>query len=136
MISLQNLINDFKRIALKAKSKKTQCSEPNTEHPWQKNLERLAHEQGVAPDPTTEKSAEEQFQQIIEQAKQDKVRETLKKRQEYLQSGGQRPVRQADKTTTDQKAWWGQAVATWNPEDSKNVIFEDRKLPKQHKWFS
>jgi hypothetical protein len=136
MISLQNLILDFKNLVSQKRTKKHQDQQANGENPWQKNLERLALEQGVAKDPASEQTVEEQFQQIIEQAKQDKVRETLKKRQEYLQSGGQRPIRASDKTVTDQKAWWGQAVATWNPEDSKNVTFEDRKLPKQHKWFS
>ena len=66
----------------------------------------------------------------------EKTKDALRKQQEILQKGGQRSARINDKTVTDAKAWWGQAVATWDPEDSKNVTMEDRRIPRQHKWFN
>lgn len=107
-------------------------------NPWQNNLERLAKEHGseCGDASTSGAPVEEQFAQLIEQARMEKTKETLRKQQEILQNGGIRPSRAADKTVTDAKAWWGQAVVTWDPEDSKNVGFDDRRHPKKAKWFN
>lgn len=107
-------------------------------NPWQTNLERLAIEHGAEAEcaqPATPQSVEEQFQLLIEQARMEKTKETLRKQQEILQNGGKRR-RAQDQTVTDAKAWWGQSVVTWDPEDSKNMGMEDRRHPKKAKWFN
>ncbi len=140
MFSMQNLLLKI-RTAVCASTKNkdpNQGPTPTEENPWQRNLERLAEERGADCQKVsgTQKTVEEQFQVLIEQAKMEKTKESLRKQQEALQKGGNKSARIHDKTVTDAKAWWGNSVATWDPEDSKNVTFQDQKLPKQHKWFN
>lgn len=137
MISFQNFLQQIKQIIKTSNHGQTvQAKETAEVNPWQHNLERLAEKHGSELKETNPQTVEEQFQVLIEQAKMDKTKDALRKQQEILQKGGQRSARINDKTVTDAKAWWGQAVATWDPEDSKNVTMEDRRIPRQHKWFN
>jgi hypothetical protein len=136
MISFQNFIDQIRQLIHSSCAPKKQQVETPEVNPWRENLDRLAQEHGDQPSCSNPSTVEEQFQVLIEQAKMEKTKEALRKQQELLQNGGRRAARPNDKTVTDAKAWWGQAVATWDPEDSKNVTLEDRRHPKQHKWFN
>ena len=112
---------------------------PDTANPWQRNLERLAEQHGQAlPQAREINAVEQQFNQLIEQAQLEKTKEVLRQQKEILQNGGKkaRPTRQNDATVTDARAWWGQSVATWDPEDGKNVTnYEQKKPNTRSKWF-
>lgn len=65
---------------------------------------------------------------------------------ELAKSNQQTPVAQATKseqlrgpddvTGMDAKEWWGQAVATWNPLDGKNIdSIEKLRRPRHSRWF-
>jgi len=116
-------------------------------NPWSHNLERLStYQQPGAAAAQTEKteSGETKIQLLMEQARLEKAKEMLKEQQEKLRLGDPaQPLsdkakrRTTDATIVDAKAWWGQAVATWNPEDAKNLGPQGEiKHPRQHKWFN
>ena len=73
----------------------------------------------------------------------EKAKEILRQQQQEFPLGDpqstpreKRKPRTTDATITDTKAWWGQAVATWDPNDAKNLSPQgEMRHPRQHKWF-
>ncbi len=98
-------------------------------NPWQTDLYRLAKERGLegellSKDETVNTQLQELKESVIE-AKAD------------ADSDSDKPKRKTSETATDMKAWWGQAVATWDPADGKNVDSVEKKIrgPQGTKWF-
>jgi len=115
-------------------------------NPWTQDLDRLAcYSREEAPDSGRTATGEMKIQLLMEQARLEKAKEALKQQQHRLQleepepgkPGAKRRPRTTDATITDAKAWWGQSVATWDPEDAKNLGPQgEQRHPRQHKWFS
>jgi len=136
MISFQKLVSPIRRFFGRLGSDQAEDYEqlPTTgdsAHPWQNNLDRLAER---SPDRreavSASASVEEQFQALMDQARAEKIKLEM-------EHGLNQPKRKTDATVTDAKAWWGQAVATWEPADAKNVdSFAERKHPRSSKWFN
>jgi hypothetical protein len=115
-------------------------------NPWTQDLDRLAcYTRVEGPDPGRTESAEIKIQLLMEQARLEKAKEALKQQQKRLEfdepepgkHGQKRKPRTTDATITDTKAWWGQAVATWDPDDAKNLGPQGEiRHPRQHKWFN
>jgi hypothetical protein len=117
-------------------------------NPWTKDLERLSCYSREEPAETGRtESGEIKIQLLMEQARLEKAKEILKQQQQRLKLGEAEPeadkkperrkVRTCDATITDGKAWWGQSVATWNPDDAKNLGPQgEQRHPRQHKWFN
>jgi hypothetical protein len=108
------------------------------ESPWVRGLDELAERYGEDPVSsensfiyTTDEGvrAEEQFKQLCNEIKEDlEEPDRVIVRKERKQNAT---------TSVDLKAWWGGAVATWDPDiDSKNLdsIEQQRRQPKA-KWF-
>jgi hypothetical protein len=136
--SLIERVADVFRFPSKAKAnhQSTQKSADDQSNPWQQNLARLAVERGQDL-PAGKNSAdknEEQFNILIEQAQLEKAKEALVRQKEMLQNGGRRK-RANDATVTDAKAWWGESLATWDPNDAKNISNYEQKFPQKSKWF-
>ena len=103
------------------------------ESPWIKDLDALAER--FSDDPPiiyqTEAGvqAEEQFKQLCNQIQEEaQETDTVVVRKDRKQNAT---------TSVDLKAWWGGAVATWDPViDSKNLdsIEQHRRQPRA-KWF-
>lgn len=139
MIFFERLVDPMRRLF-----RKTEC-QINTKddggtaaNPWQANLEHLAKQRG--DDPEKERllsTITTQFRTLLEQTKMEKMKAELEEQKFNLSQGQtkKRP-RQQDATVTDAKAWWGQSVATWDPEDGKNVGHQlEFRHPKKAKWF-
>jgi hypothetical protein len=118
-----------------------------TVNPWTQDLERLAcYTKEESTEPTKNNSGETKIQILMEQARLEKAKEVLKQQLQNAktteidfdkQPGGKRKTRTTDATIVDGKAWWGQAVATWDPEDAKNLGPQGEiRHPRQHKWFN
>jgi hypothetical protein len=117
------------------------CTKAN---PWTKDLERLNCYTRAETSNRTD-SGEIKIQMLMEQARLEKAKEILKQQQTKLEfkeedpdKPGQKVKRRTcDATLTDTKAWWGQSVATWNPDDAKNLGPQgEQRHPRQHKWFN
>lgn len=108
---------------------------PKSESPWLEGLDSLAERYGEDPmRPTTYKTAasteaEEQLRQLC-----NEVQEGLEENDRVMV---RRDRRQNATTAVDLKAWWGGAVATWDPNiDSKNLdSIEQQRRPRRAKWF-
>lgn len=105
------------------------------ESPWLDVLDDRLASYGEHPmQPTTFKSdaaveAEEQLRQLC-----NEVREVIEEESDRVVVRRQRS--QHDTTSVDLKAWWGQAVATWDPIDGKNIdSIEQGRRPRKAKWF-
>ncbi len=104
---------------------------------WQSDLESLAQRYGTAAQPRTtyevvNPNEAVQLRQLCEQAKD--VGENSDDNTDRLVVKKVR--RTTDTTAVDLKAWWGQAVATWDPIDGKNLdSIEQVRRPRQSKWF-
>lgn len=116
-------------------------------NPWTQDLERLACYTREEPtDSAKNNSGETKIQILMEQARLEKAKEALKQQLQNAKTaeidfqknpGGKRKARTTDATIVDGKAWWGQAVATWDPEDAKNLGPQGEiRHPRQHKWFN
>jgi len=116
-------------------------------NPWTQDLERLACYTKTEPAETGRSdSGEVKIQLLMEQARLEKAKEVLKQQQLNAKMGEtaelkkptkKRKTRTTDATIVDGKAWWGQAVATWDPEDAKNLGPQGEiRHPRQHKWFN
>lgn len=136
--SLIERVADVFRFSSKSKRNHSlsPTSSDDLSNPWQQNLARLAAERGQDL-PSSKNSAdktEEQFNLLIEQAQLEKAKEALARQKEMLQNGGRRK-RTNDTTVTDAKAWWGESLATWDPNDAKNITSYEQKYPQKSKWF-
>ena len=123
-------------------------------NPWTQDLERLAcYTQTEPVESCHSDSGEVKIQLLMEQARLEKAKEVLRQQmQQRLQqqqsgktdeigeqkkTGTKRKTRTTDATIVDGKAWWGQAVATWDPDDAKNLGPQGEiRHPRQHKWFN
>jgi hypothetical protein len=119
------------------------CEDAPRANPWTRDLERLnCYTKEESSDRTV--SAEMKIQLLMEQARLEKAKEVLKQQQQQqrITIGDAQTVkkpkrRTCDATLTDTKAWWGQSVATWDPDDAKNLGPQGEiKHPRQHKWFT
>jgi hypothetical protein len=156
MIFIERLADVFRRL-MPGKRASVAADAPGEQdadlrvNPWTRDLERLAcYSAREEAEPTVEKgrsdSCENKIQLLMEQARLEKAKETLKKQQESLgltsptpnlDKNGKPRKRTTDATLVDAKAWWGQAVATWDPEDSKNLGPQgEQRHPRTHKWFN
>ena len=105
-----------------------------SESPWLEGLDsRLASYDTNLMQPTTYNSnsateAEEQLRQLCNEVQEefnDTDRVVIRKER-----------RQVDTTAVDIKAWWGGAVATWDPIDIKNLdSINQQRRPRKSKWF-
>ncbi len=93
------------------------------QHPWQEDLNYLAGRLGQEPVKIPEKPTEEQMKKLCEDAK------STKKSTSEMAS--------PSKTATDLKAWWGNSVATWDPNaDAQNLdSIHQQRRPRKTKWF-
>lgn len=101
-------------------------AEPKTElkNIWRESMTRLeAYDPMVSEKQVTQNV---NIEQEVKQAKQT--------REQVMQEIANK--QKAGKTATDLKSWWGQAVATWDPEDAKNIDTIEKKIqgPKGTKW--
>lgn len=129
----------------------TQTLEGN---PWQTDLYRLARERGLEGELLSkDETVNSQLQELIDSVSKDSkvtkdtkvtkdVKDTKDTKDEPTDHDddadtSDRPKRKNSETATDMKAWWGQAVATWDPADGKNVDSVEKKIrgPQSHKWF-
>ena len=123
----------FKFVAKLFRGKRKRKS--TSESPWLEGLDsRLASYDTNLMQPTTYNSseaaaeAEEQLRQLcsgVQQELEDTDRVVIRKER-----------RQVDSTAVDIKAWWGGAVATWDPIDIKNLdSINQTRRPRKSKWF-
>jgi hypothetical protein len=96
-------------------------------NPWQDDLYRLASERRLSRSTGTQACLRE----LTQAAEEAYAHESARKAQEA--AGAKRP---GDITGQDMKVWWGEALATWDPIDGKNVdSIEKQRHPRQPKWF-
>jgi hypothetical protein len=122
----------------------TKAATPPPANPWTQDLERLScYSKTEEMEKLHSDSGEVKLQLLMDEALQEKAKE-IRRQQELEQydepgagrKGTRRGPRTTDATITDTKAWWGQAVATWDPEDAKNLGPQGEiKHPRQSKWF-
>jgi hypothetical protein len=121
----------FKFVAKLFRGKRKRKS--TSESPWLEGLDtRLASYDTNLMQPTTYNSAateaEEQLRQLcsgVQEDLNDTDRVVVRKDR-----------RQVDSTAVDIKAWWGGAVATWDPIDIKNLdSINQQRRPRKSKWF-
>lgn len=93
------------------------------QHPWQNDLDHLANRLGEVPCKIAEKPTDEQMKKLCEDAKA--VRKSTKE------------MSSPSKTAVDLKAWWGNSVATWDPNaDAQNLdSIHQQRRPRKTKWF-
>ena len=113
----------------------SQKQKRKSESPWLEGLDSLAAKYSEDPmRPTTYKTngaveAEEQLRQLC-----NEVKEEIEETDRVIV---RKDRRQNATTSVDLKAWWGGAVATWDPDlDSKNLdSIEQQRRPRRSKWF-
>lgn len=100
-------------------------------NPWEADLARLAQERkNEVLSVTTPKEHDEITQLVNDLAK------AVKKEDTALQPQETKPRRAGDGTVHDLKSWWGDSLATWDPDiDGKNVQNDQRNKSRQVKWF-
>lgn len=100
-------------------------------NPWEADLARLAQERkNEVLSVTTPKEHDEITQLVNDLAK------AVKKEDTALQPQEPKPRRAGDGTVHDLKSWWGDSLATWDPDiDGKNVQNDQRNKSRQVKWF-
>lgn len=115
--------------ALTAKKEQTQSAAVN---PWEADLARLANERkNEVLSVTTAKEHDEITQLVNDLAKAVKKDETA-----LNQQTEQKARRAGDGTVHDLKSWWGDSLATWDPDlNGKNVHNDQRNKARQAKWF-
>lgn len=121
----------FKLVAKVFRKKRKRKT--TSESPWLEDLDsRLASYDTNLMQPTTYNSsaaaaeAEEQLRQLCSGV-QEELADSVVIRKER---------RQVDSTAVDIKAWWGGAVATWDPIDIKNLdSINQTRRPRTSKWF-
>ena len=142
LTELLNGLRPGRKASDNRKSLPNEPEAPAAGNPWTHDLQRLecySETEESPSEPVRSDSCENQIQLLMEQARLEKAKETLKRQQENLgrKSLEPRKPRTTDATIVDAKAWWGQSVATWNPEDSKNIGPQgEQRHPRQHKWFN
>lgn len=106
-------------------------------NPWQIDLHRLARERGLEGELlSNDETVNTQLQELKEGVKAASTKDAKEQESQEVDESG-KPKRKTSETATDMKAWWGQAVATWDPADGKNVDSVEKKIrgPQGHKWF-
>jgi hypothetical protein len=101
-------------------------------NPWEADLARLANERkNEVVSITTAKEHDEITQLVNDLAK------AVKKDESAIHPPEPKLRRAGDGTVTDLKSWWGDSLATWDPDtDGKNVTSADtRNKARQVKWF-
>ena len=93
------------------------------QHPWQNDLDHLANRLGEEPCKISEKPTDEQMKKLCDDAKA--VGKSTKE------------MASPSKTAVDLKAWWGNSVATWDPNtDAQNLdSIHQQRRPRKTKWF-
>lgn len=114
--------------ALTAKKQQEQGPAVN---PWEADLARLANERkNEVLSVTTPKEHDEITQLVNDLAK------AVKKDETTLQQPPEKSRRAGDGTVHDLKSWWGDSLATWDPDlNGKNVHNDQRNKARQVKWF-
>ncbi|MBX9670449.1 MAG: hypothetical protein K2X93_22805 [Candidatus Obscuribacterales bacterium] len=104
--------------------------------PWQCDLDHLASKYQENPmRPTTYSSKTDEAVEAEAMLKKlcDEVQESFPDSDRIVV---RKDRRQQDTTSVDMKAWWGQAVATWDPINAKNIDSVDQqRRPRLSKWF-
>lgn len=112
---------------------------PALETPWQVELENLAER--YSRDPMGSTTYEVVGDSLETEEEADALRQLCKDVKEDIEINDRIVVRKVDKrktdeTSVDMKAWWGQAVATWDPVNAKNVdSIDQQRRPRKSKWF-
>ncbi|HEY9731482.1 MAG TPA: hypothetical protein V6C89_06195 [Drouetiella sp.] len=114
--------------ALTAKQEQPHAAAVN---PWEADLARLANERkNEIVSVTTPKEHDEITQLVNDLAR------AVKKDETALQQPAEKPRRAGDGTVHDLKSWWGDSLATWDPDlNGKNVQNDQRNKVRQAKWF-
>ncbi len=103
--------------------------------PWQGDLEHLAsryNEHPMKPTTYTSKTDDAAEAEMLKKLR-DEVQENLPESDRIVV---RKDRRRQDTTSVDMKAWWGQAVATWDPINAKNVdSIDQQRRPRRAKWF-
>lgn len=108
-----HIINAIKSVKSLFPAKK----QPETVNPWEADLARLAAERRENEAPPV---SDEVTQFVNDLAK------AISKDTPAVQP--QKTRRRTDPTVTDLKAWWGESVATWDPEtNAENVQSSDQR---------
>jgi hypothetical protein len=111
---LINAVKSIKRLFPVSKKQK------ETANPWEADLVRLA--------------AERRDQEVVVEAPSDEVTQFVNELAKAISKETpqvpelKKTKRRSDPTVTDLKAWWGESVATWDPDtDANNVTSADQR---------
>lgn len=115
-------------------------------HPWQKDLDHLAQKLGedAVEVPFNKAGTEMAESTVVEEDFKNLFKEAKSELQQKQSKTDNKPVvvkkktREADITAVDLKNWWGNSVATWDPDiDGKNVQnVNDKRKRQKTKWFN
>lgn len=91
---------------------------------WAGSLDRLAVDSGL--DSAAQADVQEKLNELARTAKAQQQQREYELRKK---AGG-------IATSKDLRAWWGEAVATWDPEDAKNIDSIEKKIqgPRKNHW--
>lgn len=124
-------LNNLKRL-FKPEQTLAPKPEPETIHvaarvanPWQDELDRLVADR-FQPKEGFAEPINEQLSNLAQIAQQEQEKVAKK------------APRNGDGTVTDLKAWWGEAVVTWDPELAKTLDTSEQKPQSRgiKRWFS
>ncbi|MDZ4833539.1 MAG: hypothetical protein SGJ27_07140 [Candidatus Melainabacteria bacterium] len=120
-------LKDFAIIKLFANLFSPRRKRQATESPWLQDLDdRITNSMQNSANAANE--AEEQMRQLC-----NEVQAELNESDRVVVRKERRHV---DATSVDMKAWWGGAVATWDPIDGKNLdSINQQRRPRKAKWF-
>jgi hypothetical protein len=100
-------------------------------NPWEADLARLANERKNEIVSVTSAKEHDEITQLV-----NDLAKAVKKDETALQPQEPKPRRAGDGTVHDLKSWWGDSLATWDPDiDGKNVQNDQRNKARQVKWF-
>jgi hypothetical protein len=94
-------------------------------NPWQDQLDQLVANR-FQPKESFSEPINEQLTNLAQMAQAEQ------------QKAARKAKRSGDGTVTDLKAWWGESVATWDPEiaGSVDTIEQKRKAQTLKRWFT
>ena len=136
-VRLDDLFSPLKALCQAChKDKETPLAESERpRNPFRQELYRLASERGLTMEtPIENPDLQLAMKELTEEAQ---TLHHFKIAREQAIEDAKRRRRKADCTSQDIKAWWGQSVATWDPEDGKNVdsIEKQSHTRQSIKWF-
>jgi len=122
--NLKRLFKPDQQLESTAPPEETVHTAQRVANPWQEQLDELVANRFQPKDNFSE-PVNEQLSNLTQMA------------QEEQQKVARKSKRSGDGTVTDLKAWWGESVATWDPELANTVDTEQRHRTRGLKrWFT